>query len=198
MRDHEKGSAREGGEARIRRAMERAEREHRRNRKNAIVAAVVGALLVFAVGAGVLSRLGAASALAVDSQQPAPVRSAAIVPTAAIEPSSQISVEESVATDPAPVAERPKKPKTVVTQRLSIRIGESGYEPSVVRASAGRPITLVVEQGEGCAAGFLMPSLGVAADNSSGPATVKLGTLKRGTYRFTCGMEMVEGKLVVR
>lgn len=83
-------------------------------------------------------------------------------------------------------------------QRLRIAIGDNGYEPDVLKADADRPIKITVEQGEGCAAGFLIPDLGVALDNSAGPASKKLGLLEPGDYRFTCGMEMVEGVLRVR
>jgi hypothetical protein len=82
-------------------------------------------------------------------------------------------------------------------QVLRIAIGSTGYEPGTVRASAGRPIVLTVGKGEGCAAGFLIPKLGVDKDNSRGPITVNLGTVPPGKYRFSCGMEMVSGTLIV-
>lgn len=104
-------------------------------------------------------------------------------------PTTPPSVKDEPAADPPP-----KKPSL---QRLSIGIGAAGYEPTVVRAAAGAPIRLTIAQGDGCAAGFLIPELGVSADNSSGDATVDLPALSAGTYRFTCGMEMVEGRLLV-
>lgn len=85
-----------------------------------------------------------------------------------------------------------------VIQKLSINIGSAGYEPALVEAKADAPIELIVAQGEGCAAGFLMPDLGLTADNTAGPTTLALGKLEKGTYRFTCGMDMVEGHLVVQ
>jgi plastocyanin len=83
-------------------------------------------------------------------------------------------------------------------QSYHIRIGTVGYEPSTVKAHTGSPITLVVGKGQGCAAGFEMPSLGVSKDNSSGQVSIHLGRLKSGTYTFTCGMGMIAGQLVVR
>lgn len=98
-----------------------------------------------------------------------------------------------------PVPSTPRKaPAVAERQRLDIAIGEAGYEPSTLSARATIPITLVVEKGEGCAAGFLMPALGVSADNSRGPVSIDIGILKEGTYTFTCGMGMVEGRLIVR
>ena len=60
------------------------------------------------------------------------------------------------------------------------------------------PITLVVGKGEGCAAGFLVPALGVNVDNSRGPVSIDVGILEPGTYTFSCGMGMIEGRLTVR
>lgn len=182
----------EGGEARVRGAMERIELEHRRHRKNAIVAAIVGVVVLAVIGAVMWSRLGAASALGRDAQRPATV---AGVPTETVAPSAQTPEGE-----PTPAAEAVSQAETAssaTAQVFDIRIGERGYEPSVVRARAGLPVTLIVAQGEGCAEGFLIASLGIDANNSSGPATVNLGALEPGTYRFTCGMDMVEGNLVV-
>jgi plastocyanin domain-containing protein len=99
---------------------------------------------------------------------------------------------------PAAASPKPHAAPSASPQQISIGIGASGYEPASVTAQAGRPVTLTVAKGTGCATTFLMPSLGVTADNSQGPATVSLGKLSAGTYKFTCGMGMIEGKLVVR
>jgi hypothetical protein len=117
-------------------------------------------------------------------------------PAAQSKPEPRPKAEPGPDPKPAPKAE-PKKASSAA-QHFNIRIGGVGYEPSLVTASAGRPITLTVGKGEGCAAGFLMPSLGVEKDNSSGAVTIKLGRLKPGTYGFSCGMGMVQGRLVVR
>lgn len=107
------------------------------------------------------------------------------------------------AKDPArkvkPLSKPRKKPKaSESSQHYSIKIGGTGYAPSVVKATSGSPITLTVGKGEGCAAGFTIPSLGIEKDNSQGPVTFSVGRLKPGTYRFACAMDMVEGNLVVR
>lgn len=83
-----------------------------------------------------------------------------------------------------------------VGERVRIAVGSAGYEPDVVRVKSGVPITLTVGRGEGCAAGFLMPDLGISKDNSTGAITFRIRPLRPGTYRFTCGMEMVEGRLI--
>ena len=96
----------------------------------------------------------------------------------------------------------PSKPKPVTatpkTQNIKIDIGVTGYSPSTVTASAGSPISLTVEKGAGCAAGFLMPALKVAKDNTGGPVTIDLGRVPVGSYEFTCGMGMIDGTLIVK
>jgi len=96
------------------------------------------------------------------------------------------------------------EPKTLLTaperavQAVSVGVGGDGYEPTVVEVKAGEPIILTIDQGEGCAAGFLMPQLGITADNSQGPVSVEIPPLEAGEYGFSCGMEMAFGVLVAR
>ncbi|MBI5232610.1 MAG: cupredoxin domain-containing protein [Coriobacteriales bacterium] len=189
-------------------------------RVGTIVGGVAGIVLVASVAFGITR--GQASASAGEPASAKAQRSTA-VPVPPVEPPVAVSESEeptptpneatqksdqaepkSSKPEPAPRASSPEpesapvKPAAPKSQRFKIAIGSVGYEPSVVNATAGSPIVLTVAQGEGCAAGFLMPDLGVNADNSAGDAKVDLGRVDRGTYRFTCGMGMVEGKLVVR
>ena len=124
------------------------------------------------------------------------------VPAEAKPPSVSDSPKKTKSAAPKPVMVKPpstaQKPAAVRTQRLAIAIGAAGYEPSRILASAGTPIALTVGKGQGCAAGFNIPKLGVHLDNSAGAVTTKLGKLKAGTYTYVCSMGMVSGKLVVR
>ncbi len=99
--------------------------------------------------------------------------------------------------EPSPEPEQATATSSDV-QRLNVAIGDVGYEPTVVPAKAGIPIELTVAQGDGCAAGFLIPKLGIEIDNSAAAVTRNLGILGAGDYRFTCSMQMVEGVLRVR
>jgi hypothetical protein len=116
-----------------------------------------------------------------------------------------VSTPAEPAVSPAP-APRPKsrpvakkKPAAAVpVQHLTINIGGGGYSPSLLKASSASPIKITVGKGDGCAAGFTIPSLGIQKDNSSGPVTFSLGRLKAGTYRFACEMDMIEGRIVVK
>jgi Cupredoxin-like domain len=142
-------------------------------------------------------QVSAAIAAAAEAEANAPAAAApAPAPAAPVAPAPPV---EPPAAAPAPAPKTAQKPATsTAAQTFSIAIGGTGYEPSQVVAAAGRPITLKVAKGEGCAGGFLMPSLGVDKDNSGGPVSVKLGPLTAGSYQWTCGMGMVSGTLVVR
>jgi len=150
------------------------------------------------------SQVSAAIAAGAETQANAPAPAAPAVPAASAQPAAPA---EQPAPPPAPKAAAPpaaapkpadKPAASTTAQTFSIAIGGTGYEPSQVVAAAGRPVTLKVAKGEGCAGGFLMPSLGVDKDNSGGPVTVRLGPLAAGRYEWTCGMGMVSGTLVVR
>lgn len=122
----------------------------------------------------------------------------------AVAAASELNSDTAVEAEEEPAAQAPSATKPAAkdappaSQRFSIAIGEFGYEPTAISAKAGVPIMLTVAQGDGCAAGFLIPQLDVALDNSSGPVSADLGILQPGEYRFTCGMDMVSGLLMVR
>lgn len=135
------------------------------------------------------------------AETPPPPAEPAPEPEPGKEPVAEPADEQEKASADEPTTEAPAKEtrkKSGTVQRISIAIGYAGYEPTVARAKAGVPIKLTVGKGEGCAAGFLMPSLGVSLDNSGGPATTKLGALEAGEYPFFCGMQMIGGVLEVR
>lgn len=152
-----------------------------------LVIATVAAVLVLAVA--VIDRAGASA------RRPATVKVASLAESTP--PSTPRSAAPSAVAPSAKEAAPPATELAPETQTLWLAIGDAGYEPSALNAKAGVPIEITVERGEGCAAGFLIPELGVSADNSLGPVTVRLGALDPGSYQFSCGMEMVTGTLVV-
>jgi len=195
------------------------DREERRRvgRRRAGLGVAAALALVLAVSVAVLLQGNASAADRAEVERnSAPVPSTAVTAAALPVAQPQVQVKAARPSEPVkrkssiegnsrsvnpsvrkPAAAKPatSKPKT---QRLRIAIGPRGYEPSVVRAEAGRPIVLSVGRGEGCAAGFLIPKLGVEEDNSEGSVTVNLGHVPAGRYRFSCGMDMVTGTLVVK
>ena len=194
--------------------------EIRRHKRAKMALATVAITLVLAATAGVLMMRGSASAA--DRAAAAPVRATrttAVIASATVEvtssaPDTVAPVVASSAPEPGNKKRAPSKRvakpavKAAVTtskrqgsssvQRVRIAIGASGYVPSVVTASSNSPVVLYVGRGQGCAAGFLIRKLGVNKDNSSGAVIVNLGRVAAGSYRFSCGMEMVTGTLIVK
>ena len=188
------------------------------SKRSAVLAAVALVVVGSALIGGALTAAGRTSSVpagtstavvapaapeaAVDASAPAAIPTPAEQTSAAPRPSSPAARPTTVKRAPSsavvakPVAKRRQSSPSV--QRLSIAIGATGYEPARLLAKAGVPTQLTVGKGEGCAAGFEIPSLGVHLDNSAGPAKAQLGALKAGQYRYTCSMGMVSGTLVVR
>lgn len=200
---------------RVHQAMDQADERHRKVVRQTIVVSALVVLGVVSIAVGLIAAWGSpgqapkaqpagaglgsrAATSAPASETPAPAERPAEAAEPAPEPKAAAKPAPEPEPEPVPAPKPAPKPAAPKPQYLAIDIGVSGYEPSVVEASSASPITLTVAKGEGCAAGFLMPSLGISKDNSGGPITFSLGRLDPGTYKFTCGMEMVEGKLVVR
>jgi plastocyanin len=215
------GGSEEVAAARLQRRLEREYRARAQRRRAAIIVAslaTAGVVLLGVGGVAMASRAEKASGDGIPTS--AATVAEAPVPAQVTEPSSGAAAADKPVDEPAltaepvapepidppvkPAAKRPKpsavapKKSAATSQRFTINIGDAGYEPSRIKASSASPITLTVGKGEGCAAGFTMPSLGIEKDNSSGPVTFSLGKLKAGTYRFACSMDMVQGTLVVK
>jgi plastocyanin len=71
------------------------------------------------------------------------------------------------------------------------------YNPNTIKLKAGVPAEITFSQAQGCTQVVESPDLGFKEDLSAGPKTVKLKALQPGTYAFSCGMQMVFGKIVV-
>jgi len=86
-------------------------------------------------------------------------------------------------------------------QRVAIEVGASGYDPAEIQATAGEPLTLVVTRvtDEGCGQVLAIPSHDIRRDLPLNEAVeVTLTPSEAGTLRFTCGMDMYDGAIVVR
>lgn len=82
-------------------------------------------------------------------------------------------------------------------QKIDVKVTTS-YSPNVIRLKAGVPAEITFSQAQGCTAIVQSQDLGFQEDLSSGPKTVKLQGLSAGTYQFACGMNMVQGQVVVQ
>jgi hypothetical protein len=71
------------------------------------------------------------------------------------------------------------------------------YTPNVLKLKAGVPAEITFSAAQGCTSVVQSQQLGFSEDLSAGPKTVKLQGLAAGTYTFACGMNMVQGQIVV-
>ena len=82
-------------------------------------------------------------------------------------------------------------------QRIDVKVTTS-YSPNVIHLKAGVPAEITFSGAQGCTAIVQSQDLGFQEDLSSGPKTVELQGLSAGTYKFACGMNMVQGQVVVQ
>lgn len=83
-------------------------------------------------------------------------------------------------------------------QRIDVDLSKGYYEPNIIVLEAGVPSEITFGQSSGCTAQVTSEELGFLEDLSAGPRTVTLPALDAGEYTFSCGMQMVFGKIVVR
>jgi plastocyanin domain-containing protein len=75
-----------------------------------------------------------------------------------------------------------------------------GYQPGAIAAREGERLRLTFLRWEkgGCTREVVFPSLGIRKALPTGTlVNVDLGPLPAGTVEFTCGMDMVRGRIVV-
>ncbi len=83
---------------------------------------------------------------------------------------------------------------------LDIVVDGGVYEPSVIRASAGKPLKLrfLRKDKSPCAEKVIFSGLDVSAELPVGqPREVEFTPKSPGEYEFTCQMAMYRGKLIV-
>ena len=83
-------------------------------------------------------------------------------------------------------------------QRIDVDLSSGSYDPNTIVLKAGVPAEITFGQSNGCTAQVQSQDLGFFEDLTSGPKTVKLAALTAGEYQFSCGMQMVFGKVVVQ
>jgi plastocyanin domain-containing protein len=86
-------------------------------------------------------------------------------------------------------------------QRITILVGDTGFDPSTVTLRAGMPaqLTFVRTSDKTCATAVTFPSLDIKrALPLNEPMTIDFTPAKAGEVSFACGMNMVKGSLIVR
>lgn len=85
-------------------------------------------------------------------------------------------------------------------ERRAVEVTATGYLPAEIEAHVGRLLILAVTRTseEGCGDQLVIPSLQLERDLPLNE-TVEIGITptESGNIRFTCGMDMYEGKIVV-
>lgn len=83
-------------------------------------------------------------------------------------------------------------------QTIAVDLSTGVYNPNVIILKAGVPSEITFGQSSGCTAQVMSKDLGFFEDLTTGAKTIKLPALDAGEYAFSCGMEMVFGKIVVQ
>jgi plastocyanin len=85
-------------------------------------------------------------------------------------------------------------------QVVSVGFVNGYYSPNRITVASGMPVRVVFTgKAKGCLAKPMFKSLDKKADvTTTGSATIDLGTLRPGTYTFTCAMGMNAGTITVR
>lgn len=92
-------------------------------------------------------------------------------------------------------------PTSTEGRRVAIEVGASGYTPAEVQATAGEPLTLVFTRttDEGCGEELVVASQNIRRDLPlNEPVEVTFTPTEAGRLRFTCGMDMYDGAIVVQ
>lgn len=84
-------------------------------------------------------------------------------------------------------------------QKITVDTSSGGYDPNTINLKAGIPAEITFTQSSGCLSQVVFSDFNINEDLTSGPKTIKLPALESGaTYDFSCGMQMVFGKIVVK
>jgi plastocyanin domain-containing protein len=78
---------------------------------------------------------------------------------------------------------------------------QGGYKPDRIELAEGENVQLrfIRKESSGCSREVVFPALGIRKELPEGtPVVIHLPVLKAGEYVFTCGMDMIRGKLIVR
>jgi plastocyanin domain-containing protein len=95
----------------------------------------------------------------------------------------------------------PQATRAAGSQVMEIRVEGGTYQPAVITAPAGKPLTLRFLRLDAtpCAERVVFASLDIMADIPFGhPHEIVLPPLQAGTHEFTCQMGMYRGKVIAQ
>ena len=84
-------------------------------------------------------------------------------------------------------------------QEIFMRVGPTGYEPSVLTVKAGIPVQWTVDGSgaRGCTSMLSVPSMNILRPLTAGLQTIEFTPANPGTIAFSCSMGMVRGSITV-
>lgn len=158
-----------------------------------VVVAVLGIALA-AAGCSGGSSSGSGYGAAPATPASAPTQATSAVATAAV----QTCLECGTKKMPAMVVGSAQVVNGVQVVNVAIQGGT--YVPNKITVKAGMPVQVVFAgSAKGCLAKPMFKSLGKNGDvTASGAATIDLGALPKGTYKFTCAMGMNAGSIIAQ
>ena len=98
-------------------------------------------------------------------------------------------------------AEPPEAAASAVVRRVEVEVHASGYAPASVQAVAGEPLALVFRRttDQGCGEELVFPDHDIRRDLPlNEDVVVELTPSSGEAIRFTCGMDMYRGSIVVQ
>lgn len=95
---------------------------------------------------------------------------------------------------------KPKQAASADSGVVEITVDDGVYDPSFIRAKAGQPLTLrfLRKDPSPCAQQVIFEGLDVSEELPVGePKDIRIVAREPGDYRFTCQMQMYQGRLQV-
>lgn len=86
-------------------------------------------------------------------------------------------------------------------QSVTVKITDKGYAPKSLTLKTGVParVTFVRATSKSCGTELSIPEFGISKPLPlNKPVTVEFTPRKTGEFKFTCGMDMLRGKIIVQ
>jgi len=96
---------------------------------------------------------------------------------------------------------QPQNLRTSSLQKATVEVGADGYKPTSLRLRRSVPaqLTFIRKTEETCGLEIVIPAYGISRPLPlNTPVVVKFTPRRSGRFKFTCGMDMFRGQLIVR
>lgn len=100
-----------------------------------------------------------------------------------------------------PQTNRRSRGRAPAVQTATVELTDDGYKPATLTLRKGvlARVTFVRRIADTCGTAIAVPEFGIHRDLPfNEPVVVEFTPAKTGTFKFTCGMDMLRGSLVVR